>query len=131
RVVLIFKLIKRKMKSLVQPRVVKTLRVDGKPVDEETVSGVAVYTVVYFVLILIIMFVLSIESNFDIESNLSATLACFNNIGPGLSKVGPTLNYSSYSALSKIVLSIAMLLGRLEIFPILLFIIPSSWRKVR
>ncbi|HCH28932.1 MAG TPA: potassium transporter KefA [Ruminococcaceae bacterium] len=131
RVILIFKMIKRKMKSLLQPRVVKTLRVDGKPVDEATVSGVAVYTVVYFVLIVLIMLILALESNFDIESNLSATLACFNNIGPGLSKVGPTLNYASYSVLSKIVLSIAMLLGRLEIFPILLFIIPSSWRKVR
>lgn len=131
RVIIIFKMIKRKLHSLIHPRVVKNVRVDKKPVDEETVSGVAVYTVVYFVLIILIMLVLAFESGFDIESNLSATLACFNNIGPGLSKVGPMLNYSAYSPVSKIVLSIAMLLGRLEIFPILLFIIPSSWRKVR
>ncbi|MBO4467793.1 MAG: TrkH family potassium uptake protein, partial [Clostridia bacterium] len=131
RVIMIFKIIKRKLKSLIHPRVVKNISVDGKPVDEGTVSAVAIYTVVYFVLVVLIMFVLAFEKNFDIESNLSATLACFNNIGPGLAKVGPTLNYSLYGPVSKIVLSVAMLFGRLEIFPILLFLIPSSWRRVR
>ena len=131
RVILIFKMIRRKMKSLIHPRVVQSIRVDNKPVDEPTVSSVGIYTVIYFVLIIAIVFTLGFEKNFDIETNLSATLACFNNIGPGLAKVGPTLSYSLYSDFSKIVLSVAMLLGRLEIFPILLFLIPSSWRKVR
>ena len=130
RVVMIYKIIKRKLRSLIHPRVVKSISIDGKHISEETVSSVAVYTVVYFVLAIVIMFILGFDSKFDIESNLSATLACFNNIGPGLAKVGPTLNYSLYSSLSKIVLSVAMLLGRLEIFPILLFLIPSYWRKV-
>lgn len=130
RVVLIFKIVKRKLKTLVHPRMVKGIKVDGKTVNEETVSSVIIYTVVYLLLIVGITFILSFEKGFDIESNLSATLACFNNIGPGLSKVGPLSSYADYGVISKITLSIAMLLGRLEIFPILLFFMPSSWRKV-
>lgn len=130
RVILIFKIIKRKLKTLVHPRMVKGITVDKKAVDEETVSSAATYTIIYFLLVVLIVFILGFEKNFDIESNLSATLACFNNIGPGLAKVGPTSSYFGYSYLSKIVLSFAMLLGRLEIFPLLLFFSPSSWRKV-
>ena len=66
---------------------------------------------------------------FSVETNLTATLACFNNIGPGLDAVGPTCNYSAFSDLSKIVLSVAMLAGRLEIFPMLVLCSRSTWRR--
>ena len=66
---------------------------------------------------------------FSVETNLSATLACFNNIGPGLDAVGPTCNYSAYSDLSKVVLSVAMLAGGLEIFPILVLFAGSTWKR--
>lgn len=130
RVVLIFKVIAKRLKTMLHPRAVTTVKVDKKTVDEEVVSSVVVYTVVYFACIVVIFMLLCIEKASDIESNLSATLACFNNIGPGLSLVGPTSNYAVYSTFSKWILSVAMLMGRLEIFPILLFFSPSSWKKV-
>ncbi len=129
RVVILFKVISRRFKSLLHPRAVLSVKLDKKAVDEETVSGVETYTVIYFICIIAIFLILCLEKSFDIESNLSATLACFNNIGPGLGKVGPASSYAGYSVLSKWVLSAAMLMGRLEIYPILLFITPSAWKK--
>ena len=66
---------------------------------------------------------------FDIESNFSAAVSCFNNIGPGFGLVGPASNFAAYSGFSKIVLSFAMLLGRLELFPIIITLAPSTWIK--
>jgi len=128
RVVLVFKIISRKLKTLIHPRTITPIKSDGKIVEEETVTSTGIYTVVYFVCIFLIFFLISFE-NKSIETNLSATLACFNNIGPGLDGVGPLASYSSYTDFSKIILSFAMLMGRLEIFPILIFLSPKSWRK--
>lgn len=66
---------------------------------------------------------------FDFETNLSAAIACFNNVGPGFAAVGPTGSFAAYSGFSKLVLSFAMLLGRLEIFPLILVFTPSTWTK--
>ena len=80
---------------------------------------------------MVVFLIISIEP-FSIETNLSATLSCFNNIGPGLDAVGPAASYADYSNFSKVILSVAMLLGRLEIFPIIIAISPSTWmRKYR
>lgn len=130
RVVLAFKVISKRLKTMLHPRAVSTVKVDKKSVDPEVISSVTVYVIVYFVCIIAIFLLLCMEKSFDIESNISATVACFNNIGPGFSLVGPTANYAGYSIFSKWVLSVAMLMGRLEIFPILLFFSPSSWKKV-
>lgn len=130
RVVLLFKIASRRLKSMLHPRAVLSVKVDKKAVEPDVVSSVVVYAVVYFICMIVIFMILCTEKSFDIESNLSATLACFNNIGPGLAKVGPTCSYAEYSLLSKWVLSVAMLMGRLEIFPILLFLSPSAWKKV-
>lgn len=67
--------------------------------------------------------------DFSLETNITAVLACLNNIGPGLDMVGPTGNFSQFSGLSKLVLSFDMLVGRLEIFPMLILFVPSAWRK--
>ena len=80
------------------------------------------------IIIFLVFLVISLDG-FSVETNLSATLACFNNIGPGLDAVGPTCNYSAYSDLSKVVLSVAMLAGRLEIFPILVLFAGSTWKR--
>jgi len=72
--------------------------------------------------------IISIDG-FDFTTNLTAEITCFNNVGPGLGMVGPMGNFSAYSPLSKMVLSFNMLLGRLEIFPIIVFFSPSSWKK--
>jgi trk system potassium uptake protein TrkH len=81
--------------------------------------------------IAVIFLVLSVADNFDFETNASAVVSCFNNIGPGFSKVGPISSYAAYSVISKWVLSIGMLMGRLEILPMILLFAPSSWIKFR
>ena len=75
------------------------------------------------------MFLLIAFEPFGMETNFSAVAACFNNVGPGFAAVGPASNYSAYTDFSKIVLSFAMLLGRLEIFPIIIFFSPRAWMK--
>ena len=87
------------------------------------------YFAIYIACFMLIFFVLCFEPSFDFETNITATAACFNNVGPGFAGVGPMLNFANYSDLSKIVLSVAMLLGRLEIFPLILAGSLSTWRK--
>ncbi len=128
RVILLIKSVLRELKKLLHPRSVRIVKLDGKRVDEQTLSGTASYFVIYVMMVIGIFILLSIEP-FTIETNLSATLACFNNIGPGFATVGPTLSYAEYSGFSKILLSLAMLLGRLEIFPLILGLNPLIWRK--
>lgn len=128
RIILLGKMIRRELRHMLHPRSVGVVKFEGKKVDNATLSSVNAYLSIYIVLIVLIFVILCLDG-FDVETNLSATLACFNNIGPGLGMVGPTANYAGYSIFSKIVLSIAMLLGRLEIFPLLFAFIPSTWFK--
>lgn len=128
RVVMLIKTVYRELKKLLHPRSVRAVNMEAKRVDEQTLSGVTSYFAIYIMCIITIFILLSIEP-FGIETNLSATLACFNNIGPGLGVVGPTGSYADYSMFSKILLSIAMLLGRLEIFPLILGLNPLAWKK--
>ena len=126
RAVMLFKMVGKEIRHLLHPRSVNSVRFEGKHVDGATLKSVSSYFVIYIICILAICLILSLEP-FDLETNLSATLACFNNIGPGLAAVGPASNYAAYSPLSKLVLSLAMLLGRLEIYPLLLTLIPTTW----
>ena len=128
RAVMLFKTVGREIRHLLHPRSVNSVRFEGKQVDGATLKGVSSYFAIYIICILAICLILSLEP-FDLETNLSATLACFNNIGPGLAAVGPASNYAAYSPVSKLVLSLAMLLGRLEIYPLLLTLIPTTWIK--
>ena len=128
RAVMLFKTVGREIRHLLHPRSVNSVRFEGKQVDGATLKGVSSYFALYIICILAICLILSLEP-FDLETNLSATLACFNNIGPGLAAVGPASNYAAYSPLSKLVLSLAMLLGRLEIYPLLLTLSPATWMK--
>ena len=126
RAVMLFKMVGREIRHLLHPRSVNSVRFEGKQVDGATLKGVSSYFALYIICILAICLILSLEP-FDLETNLSATLACFNNIGPGLAAVGPASNYAAYSPVSKLVLSLAMLLGRLEIYPLLLTLAPGTW----
>ncbi len=128
RIMILLKTVQKELRKLIHPRSVSAVRLDGKTLDDTTLNNVNAYFVVYMVCYGIIFLALCFEP-FDIETNISAVTACFNNIGPGLGLVGPTSNYSCYSDLSKLVLSFAMLLGRLEIFPLLLTLSPSTWIK--
>ena len=128
RLLLIFKSLRRNIRKILQPRKVQVVRINGKVVDETVLDNANAYLAAYVVIIVVCILVISLDG-FSVETNLTATLACFNNIGPGLDAVGPTCNFSAFSDLSKIVLSVAMLAGRLEIFPMLVLCSGSTWRR--
>ena len=128
RVVLLGKSVSREFKRVLHPRSTSVIKSNGKRVDESTINGVMSYLTVYVACLIAVFLLISFEP-FGIETNLSAAVACFNNVGPGFSLVGPMLNFGCYSAFSKIVLTFAMLLGRLEIYPILLTLLPKTWLK--
>ena len=128
RVVILFKAVAKEIKKALHPRSVGKIHFEGKPLEDSKISNVSTYFILYMICFFGIFLLISFE-NFGFETNLSAVAACFNNIGPGFAMVGPTLSYASYTGFSKIVLSFAMLLGRLEIFPIIIFFSPYTWMK--
>lgn len=128
RVLILGKRIRRELRRMIHPRSVNSVQFEGKAVPEATLSNVTVYLAIYFFIYFVILLLLSFEP-FDFETNFSATAACFNNVGPGFSFVGPTSSFSAYSVFSKWVLSFAMLFGRLEIFPLILTLSPATWSK--
>lgn len=128
RVVLLFKNITKEFKKLLHPHSVNIIKSDGKQLNTSVIHGVSAYFAVYCFCFIGIFVLLSLDK-YGIETNLSAVTACFNNIGPGLADVGPASTYAGYSVFSKLLLSFAMLLGRLEIFPLLIAISPSVWLK--
>lgn len=128
RLLILGKAIRREVARMLHPRAVRTLKFDGKVVEESRVHSVIVFFALYMGLCAVSFLVLSMD-RFDMETNLSAVFACLNNIGPGLSLVGPTGNFSAFSPLSKVILILDMLLGRLEIYPILLMLVPSLWKR--
>jgi len=133
RTIILFKKIINDLRKVIHPRTATVVKFEGRRLDEGTINGVTTYTTIYFIITLAVFLLLSfdigIPKEYAIETNLSATLACFNNIGPGLSLVGPTMSYSVYSPFSKILLSLSMLLGRLEIYPILIALNITTWLK--
>ena len=128
RVLLLFKILGRNIRQIMNPRKVLMVRSNGKAVDEKVLSNLNSYLAAYVIIILLSTLVLSLDG-FGLETNLSATLATFNNIGPGLAAVGPTCTFADFSVLSKIVMIFNMLAGRLEIFPLLVLLFPSTWVK--
>ena len=128
RVVMMIKMIRREFMKMIHPRSVSAVRIEGKKVDDTTLNGVNVYFALYMVIYFAVFLLLCLEP-FDFETNFTAVAACYNNIGPGFGAVGPMGSFSGYSAFSKIVLSATMLLGSLEIYPLLFALIPSTWTK--
>ena len=127
RVLLLLKGLRRNIRKLLNPRKVEVVRNNGGIVDENILDNTNAYLAAYVVIIFMVFAIISLD-NFSVGTNFSAVLACFNNIGPGLEAVGPTCNFSAYSDLSKLVLSGAMLAGRLEIFPILVLFSRRTWK---
>ncbi len=128
RVLLLFKNLKRNISNILHPHKVQVIRVNQKAVSERTVSGVGAYLAAYVIILILSTLLLAIDGH-SFETNFSASLSCLNNIGPGLDAAGPTCNYAFFSPLSKIVLILNMLAGRLEIFPILVLFNFHAWRK--
>ncbi len=128
RVVLLYKMIKKELRHMLHPRSVSVVKFEEKTVSKTILTNVSIYFAVYMIVMTSAFLLLSFDG-YSVETNLSAAIACFNNIGPGLADVGPTASYAAYSPFSKIVLSAAMLFGRLEIFPMLFLFSKSSWSK--
>lgn len=128
RVLLLFKRIRASLKRMIHPRSTEFVRLEGKKVENETFNGVTAYFAFYMMCITATFFILLFEP-FDLETNLSAAVSCFNNVGPAFSQAAS--NYDIYSPFSKVVLSFAMLLGRLEIYPMILLFSPRNWIKSR
>ena len=118
----------RSLRRLIHPRSVKVGKLDGKPVDEDTLNTVFVFFLCFMGVLGLACLVVCLDG-FSLTTSFTATLACLSNTVPCLEAVGPMGNFSAFSALSKWVLSAAMLIGRLEIFPILILLLPSTWRK--
>ncbi len=126
RVVILFKTFIRKIKQSISPRKVLSIKMDGKTIDDNTIEGTQSFIIAYFVLLIACALIISLDG-FDLETNMSASLTCISNVGPGFSVVGPMGNFSGFSNLSKFVLSMEMIAGRLEIFPILALFSKSTW----
>jgi trk system potassium uptake protein TrkH len=122
------KVMGRELSTALRPRQIKKVTVDGQVQDKGVVRSVYGYIFCFISVFVVSILLVSIEGN-DLVTNFTAVVAAMGNVGPGLSKVGPTMNYGFLSPLSKIVLIFDMLLGRLEFYPMILLLLPSTWRK--
>jgi len=128
RVMIAFKEVKKEMSAVIHPRSVKVLKYEGKALDHNVLRSLNAYIILYFMIFGISLLIVSLD-NFDFMTSFSAVAANLNNIGPGMSVVGPVSNYSSMSYLSKTVLIFDMLAGRLELFPMLVIMSPGTWKQ--
>lgn len=128
RVVLLFKNLRREVQRILHPRVVTTIKSDGDRVEEPILSGITLFFFAYIFLLLAGTLVVAWD-DVGFTAAFTASLTCISNVGPAFDSLGPTGNFSMLSAVSKVVLSLNMLLGRLEIMPLLLLLFPSLWKK--
>ena len=128
RVVMLFKMIKQELRRILHPRSVSSVKFEGKTLDRTTLSSVSSYFALYIVIIAISFLIISLEP-FGFETNFTAVITCFNNVGPGFGMVGPAGGFAEYSPLGKLFFSVLMLFGRLEIYPMLFALTPSVWTK--
>lgn len=129
RILLLFKVMKRELMQIVHPNAVYTVKLGKKSVDEKTLSEVLGFFFMYIVIYIAGVLIVSLD-NMDWATTFSSVAATLGNVGPGFGVVGAVGNYSTLSVLSKLTLSILMIVGRLEIYPILLISMPSFWKKV-
>ncbi len=128
RVLLLFKNLRRNIRQMMRPGVVQVVRNNGRVVDEQVLDNTNAYLAAYMIIAVLSVIVISWDG-FSPTTNITAMLACFNNIGPGLEAVGPSCNYAGFSVVSKLVLIFDMLAGRLEIFPVLVLLSRATWKR--
>ena len=128
RIIILCKMARRELRRTLRPRVVDVIKMDGHRLEEQTAHSVAVYFALYMLCIGALLVALSF-SPFDLETNLFSSVSCFNNVGPAFGMAGPVGNYSLYQPVLKLLLCAGMLLGRLEIYPMLLLFVPAAWRR--
>ncbi len=128
RVLILTKTMAREIKHILRPRSVNVVKLDGEAISDETVRNTTGYFAIYVTIIIGSVLLISVDG-FDFETTFTAVLTCINNVGPGLGAVGPVGNFSAFSLFSKVILSLIMLIGRLEIMPMIILFSPIAWRK--
>ena len=128
RILLLLRSIRREIRQTIHPRSVNVIRLEGHSVEEDTVRSVLVYFAIFVVILLCVSLLISLDG-FSFSVNFTAALTCLNNVGPGVDLVGPMGNFAAFSGLSKIVLSLAMITGRLELLPILVLFSKNAWKR--
>lgn len=128
RVLVLFKCIRREINQVIHPRSVNVVKLDGKVLPEDTLRSILIFFAAYIFIVLTAGLVLALD-NFSFGTTLTAVVACIGNIGPGLEMVGPMGNYSAFSLLSKLVLTLCMIVGRLELLPILVLFSKRAWSR--
>ncbi len=128
RLIVLLRSIKNEIFSVIHPRSIKKIHMDGRIVEGGVIKSIQVYTMIY-VMILLGSFVLVSLNEFDFVTNITAVATTFNNVGPGFNMVGPAGNYSAFSGFSKLILMFDMLAGRLELMPMLVLFSPGTWRR--
>lgn len=129
RVLIVFKHMKCEIKRVIHPRSVNNVSFEGKVLEDSTLRSVSVYLIIYSFIILFSFLLVSLN-NYDFQTSMTAVITCINNVGPGVGKIcGPVGNFSTFSDFSKIVLIFDMLIGRLEIFPIILLFSPRILQR--
>lgn len=128
RLLIMVKTVKKELRQLLHPRSIKKIQIDGKAVEHEVVRSTNVFLIVYLLIFIFSILLVSLD-NKDLITNFTAVASTLNNIGPGLGDVGPLGNFSGFSNFSKLVMTFDMLAGRLELFPLLLLFMRSTWKK--
>ncbi len=127
RLIIVLRSIKNEITSVTHPRSVQKVHMDGRRISDTTVKTVLCYLAAYVLLVILSILLISLDG-FDMTTNVTAVMATFNNIGPGLNMVGPTGNFGDFSVFSKVILMLDMLIGRLELFPMLVLFAPGMWK---
>ena len=128
RILVILRTIKAQVRSIIHPRAVSVVKLDGAPLSDSTVRTIYAYSATYIIITFASALVVGLD-NFSFGTTLTAVITCISNVGPGLEAVGPMGNFAAFSPLSKIILSFDMIIGRLEIFPILVLFSRSAWKR--
>lgn len=128
RVLILLRSIRREIHHIIHPNSVEVVKLDGKVVEEDTVHSILVFVGCYILVILSAALIISLDG-YSYTVSFTSALTCVSNVGPGLELVGPAGNFSTFSSLSKLVMSLCMIIGRLEIFPILVLFSRQSWRR--
>ncbi|OUN23037.1 TrkH family potassium uptake protein [Pseudoflavonifractor sp. An85] len=128
RILVILRTIAAQVRSIIHPRSVTVVKLDGAPLSDSTIRTIYTYSATYIIIMFASALVVGLD-NFSFGTTLTAVITCISNVGPGLEAVGPMGNFAAFSPLSKVVLSFCMIIGRLEIFPILVLFSRSAWKR--
>lgn len=128
RILILFKSLRRELNSLIHPRAVEKIRFEGKTLETGLRSQVLGYFGAFFIIFFVSTLIVSLDG-YDFETNVTAVTATLNNIGPGFGLVNSTSNFGFFSPLAKYVMMFDMLVGRLEVWPMLIILFPRTWKK--